>query len=76
MVLEGVEREQDCFQPARPLEWRQVRNCKVVPDRFALVECFLPHEAVCGEVGADTGVFAKKILELSNPLNYTLSILR
>ena len=42
-------------------------GCKVVPDRFALVECFLPHEAVCCEVGTDTGAFAKKILELSNP---------
>ena len=67
MVLEEVEQEEDYFHPALNLQWTHVQHCRVVPDRFALVESCLPQKAICCEVGTDQGAFARKILELSNP---------
>ena len=67
MVLEEVEEEENYFQPALPLQWTHVRQCQVVPDRFALIEYCLPCKAICCEVGTDVGAFARRILQLSDP---------
>lgn len=64
--LDDIEVE-DYFHPALPLNKIHVQNCKVVCDRFALLDEGFPKNSICCEVGTDTGSFAKKILEISYP---------
>jgi hypothetical protein len=66
LALDDAEVE-DYFSPAPTLEDIHVQNCRVVPDRHKLLMNCLPKNGVCCEVGTDTGAFAKKIIELSNP---------
>lgn len=55
------------FRPALGLDDIHVKQCRVVPDRFNLLEDCLPANCICCEVGTGTGRFSKKILELSKP---------
>jgi hypothetical protein len=66
VALDDADTE-DYFNPAPTLENIHVQNCRVVPDRFGLLTACLPTNSICCEVGTDSGTFAKKIVELSNP---------
>ncbi len=52
------------YAPTLPQEL--LDNCKVLKDRYALLE-HLPKGAVCAEVGTDKGEFARKILDICEP---------
>lgn len=71
LTSDGAEIE-DYFRPAPALQNIHVQHCRVVPDRFALLQGCLPQSGICCEVGTDTGAFAKKILELSKPTEFHL----
>src|SRR5262245_14311598 len=66
VVLNDDETE-DYFSPHPNLEDIHLQNCRVVPDRLKLLMNCLPTDSICCEIGTDTGRFAKKIIELSNP---------
>jgi hypothetical protein len=54
----------DYFRPAATLDWRHVRNCKVVPDRIALLTRYLRKGGIVAELGTDRGAFAEMIMTL------------
>jgi methyltransferase family protein len=58
---------EDYFQPAARLGWRNIQNCKVVPDRIELLKTCLPKGGIVAELGTDKGDFAEMILKLSLP---------
>jgi len=55
------------LMPAPGLDTVHVQNCRVVPNRLALLTDCLPPNSICCEVGTGKGRFSRKILELSNP---------
>ena len=52
--------------PAPGIEARHVAGCRVLPDRYALLD-ELPKGAVLAEVGVDKGLFSRAILERCRP---------
>jgi hypothetical protein len=66
LELENIEVE-DYFRPAPRLDWRHVRNCRVVPDRVELLKTCLPKHGIVAELGTDHGGFAEMILKFSVP---------
>ena len=57
----------DYFQPAPVLGKLHLQNCAVVPERAVLLQELLPKNAICCEVGTDTGKWAEQILRYSKP---------
>ena len=66
LELEEIE-VKDYFHSAPRLEWKHVRNCRLVPDRVDLLRTCLPMRGVVAEVGTDHGDFAQMILKYSSP---------
>lgn len=53
-------------KPDAALEERQIKNCRVVENRYRLLE-HLPKDAVCCEVGIANGDFSEQILAKTAP---------
>jgi predicted O-methyltransferase YrrM len=66
LALDDREVE-DYFRPAPRLDWRHMRQCRVVPDRAELLTTCLPKHGVVAELGTDHGDFAAMIWQVSRP---------
>ena len=66
LELEDIQVE-DYFRSAPRLDWKHVRNCRLVPDRVDLLKTCLPTHGVVAELGTDHGDFAQMILKCSSP---------
>lgn len=65
-AIAAYTREKPYFHRAPGLSMRHVRNCKVFPDRYAMLD-HLPKNGVCAEIGTDKAAFARRILETAVP---------
>src|SRR5262245_42449720 len=63
--------ERGLIRPATQLQEEHVRNCSLVPDRLAMLER-LPKRGVVAEVGSLHGEFARKILQITHPVELHL----
>ena len=66
LELDAVE-VKDYFRPAPRLDWKHVRNCRLVPDRVELLRTCLPKHGIVAELGTDHGDFAQMIVKHSSP---------
>jgi len=62
--IDVEERFRDVLPPK--LQEFHLKNCKVLPDRVNILDN-LPQHGVCAEIGTQTGVFAKEILNRMQP---------
>ena len=61
-----VQQRRDLWPPAKRLQERHVRNCRLVENRRRMLE-LLPKGAVCAEVGIDQCRFSARIVETTAP---------
>ncbi len=61
----------EMWTPAAELSEKHLSNCKVLPNRHALID-LLPTNAVCAEIGVGTGDFSAYILEKCRPMRLHL----
>lgn len=67
-VLRFYDQARDKFSDVCPPELRDehLRNSRILPSRDIMLD-YMPKGAVCAEVGTQTGMFAKKILQVMQP---------
>jgi hypothetical protein len=76
-MLRSLRRERDAApsgpvlpaEPPHPLREEHLRNCRLLPDRVALIDR-MPRGGVVAEVGVGFGDLSAKILETLRPLEF------
>ena len=61
-----IEQRRAMWLPAKPLESRHVRNCKLVENRTRMLE-YIPKNSVCAELGVLHGDYSEEILRITHP---------
>jgi hypothetical protein len=64
------EQRREMWPPAKPLESKHIRNCKLIENRETMLDHmleYIPKQAVCAEVGIDRSDFSEIILKKTQP---------